>query len=85
MPTAPDGSLGLAMSKLRLALADSAAFKTWSGAADQAAALLKIHLHTLPLPAAGGEHTTSELGGFRNYAHIHAPPGEDASAGRPRR
>lgn len=58
--TAPAGILMLPQEYLRVTLADSATFRTWVGAATQAAALAKIHHEALP-PGAGPEHTLAEL------------------------
>ena len=69
--TEPAGCLSLAESYLKTMLANVPAFQTWAGAADVAAALLKIHLEGLPKPADGADsHTRAELEAYRPYAVI---------------
>jgi hypothetical protein len=69
--TAPSGSISLAQRNIELSLADSAAFRTWCGAADQAAALTHIHLEGLPQPADGKKtYALSELRAYRPYAIV---------------
>lgn len=43
MPVTPTGMISLPLDHMRKTIADSAAFRTWVGAADQAAALAKVY------------------------------------------
>jgi len=71
MPVSPTGPISLPLSHLRLLVADCTAFRTWVGAANQAAALAKIHLCELPAPAAPGSgYTTTELQTLRPCAIV---------------
>jgi hypothetical protein len=71
MPVSPTGPISLPLSHLRVLLADCAAFRSWVGAADQAAALARIHLCELPPPAAAGPgYTDDELVALRPCAVI---------------
>jgi hypothetical protein len=72
--TAAAGSISLAVDYLRTTLADSAAFRTWAGAANQAAALARIYYESLPPPANGNEHTLAELAAYRPYALVWVSP-----------
>lgn len=67
--TAPAGTLSLAKSHLRAMLAACTAFQTWTGAADAAAALERIHYEGLPAPS-GEERTLDEWESLRPYAVI---------------
>lgn len=70
--TAPAGSISLAKQHLKLALADCSAFRTWCGAADQAAALGHIYLEGLPKPPANQKAFTAEqLAAYRPYAIVY--------------
>jgi hypothetical protein len=73
MPVTPSGALSVPQAALRLMLADCAAARTWLGAADQAAALARIHYDGLPAPANGAEYTLEELTTYRPYAVIYTP------------
>jgi len=68
--TAPAGSISLAQEYLRTSLADVTAFRTWCGAADQAAALARIHHEGLPAPRDKHAHTIEELRDYRPYAIV---------------
>ncbi len=70
--TAPTGETGLARQYLRSGLADSASFRTWCGAANQAAALAHIFYDALPLPAANAEiYSAAEITARWPYAVIY--------------
>lgn len=67
--TEPVGSLPLWIDHLRQSLADSAAFRTWVGAANQAEALEHIHWDALPPPTDDAEeYTAAALAAYRPYA-----------------
>jgi hypothetical protein len=68
--TTPAGCLSLAQENLRVTLADAAAFRTWCGAADRAAALLRIYHEGLPAPQTGDTFTREELQQYRPYAVV---------------
>ena len=68
--TAAAGSISLAVDNLRVTLADSAAFRTWSGTSTQAAALARIYYESLPPPTDKNEHTLVELTALRPYAAV---------------
>jgi len=68
--TTPAGCLSLAEENLRLTLADATAFRTWCGAADQAAALARIYREGLPAPQHGDNYTAEELSLYRPYAVV---------------
>lgn len=68
MTTAAVGSIGKAEENFVLTLADADAFRTWVGAADQAAAKNRIHLEGLPPPDDGHTYTLAELQAVRPYA-----------------
>lgn len=69
--TEPAGSISLAQERLRLVLANSARFRTWTDTATEAAALAKIHHEALPPPAGNAtEHTVAELEAYRPYAIV---------------
>lgn len=72
--TAPQGSISKAVDNLRVTLADSAAFRSWVGAVDQATALVKIYYESLPPPADKNEHTFAELVAYRPYALVWTVP-----------
>lgn len=55
MPVAPTGMISLPLDYLRLTLADATAFRTWVGAANQAAALAKIY------PIQKASYTSADL------------------------
>lgn len=75
MPVVPTEMISLPLHYLRLMVADSATFRTWVGAADQAEALARLYLNkeTAPIKPFGvtawdsnwGREATS--GGARNY------------------
>ena len=67
----PAGGISLAQQYLKATLADVTAFRTWCGAADQAAALARIHHEGLPRPENGHTHTRAELEDYRPYAVIY--------------
>jgi hypothetical protein len=69
----PAGPISLAEDHLRTTLANVAAFRTWCGAADVAAAKLKIHNDSLPDPA-GEVYTETELSTYAPYAILHTDP-----------
>lgn len=70
MPVVGTGELSIPLENLRALLAHSAAFRTWVGAADAAAAKDRIHLVDLPPPEDGREFTLEELRGLRPLAQI---------------
>ncbi|MEK6799385.1 MAG: hypothetical protein AABZ12_10500 [Planctomycetota bacterium] len=74
MSTAAESAISLAEEALRLSLADSPAFRTWCGAANQAEALAKIHHEALPAPANADAYTKSEIQGLRPYAIVWTDP-----------
>lgn len=61
---------------LRATLADVAAFRSWCGAADQAAALARIHIDatTAPADSQNEEYTDAELAALIPYALIATDP-----------
>ena len=68
--TSPAGSVSIAQELLRTSLADCAAFRTWCGAADAAAALLRIHHEAVTPPATDAEYTAAELAALRPHAIV---------------
>ena len=74
MATAPTGELSLPLHYLRLSLADSAAFRTRAGAANQAEALAHIFRDALPPPAAGDQYTLAELQAYRPICLVFVSP-----------
>jgi len=72
--TAAEGSVSLAVDHLRVMLADSATFRTWVGAANQAAALARIYYEALPPPANRNEYTLAEALALRPFAQIWSAP-----------
>lgn len=72
--TAAAGSISLAVDNLRVTLADSAAFRTWSGTSTQAAALARIYYESLPPPTDKNEHTLVELTALRPCALVWTEP-----------
>ena len=68
--TTPSGILSLPMKYLRDSLADCAAFRTFAGAADQAAALARIHYFELTPPADVEAYTKAEITALRPYAIV---------------
>jgi len=68
--TTPSGIISLPMKVLRDSLGDSAAFRTFAGAADQAAALARIHYFELTPPANGEVYTKVEIAALRPYAIV---------------
>jgi len=71
MPVTAAGNLSLAQECLRTTLADATAFRTFAGAADRAAALLRIHHDVLPPPAAAAPaYTLAEWAAHRPYAIV---------------
>jgi len=68
----PTSSLGKARKHLRTQLADSAAFRSWAGAANQSQALAHIYYESLPSPAGGAEsYSSTELTALWPYAVIY--------------
>ncbi|OHB82794.1 MAG: hypothetical protein A2V98_25875 [Planctomycetes bacterium RBG_16_64_12] len=68
----PVGGYTLARNYLRASLAASTTFQTWTGSADAAAALSRIHLSALPPPAAGAEdYSAAEWDGYLPLAILH--------------
>jgi hypothetical protein len=67
----PEGSLLKPMEWLRISLAQSATFRTWTSTSSQQAALAKVYLEGLPHPADGLEYTVAEIQGYRPYALIY--------------
>lgn len=65
-----DGALSLSKGYLRATIADCTAFRTWTSAATQAAALARIYRDVLPLPATAGKFTLAELEKLRPYCLI---------------
>lgn len=70
MATVAAGSISKAEEYLRTMLADCDAFRTWSGAANQAKALARIHVMGLPPPENGDVHTLVELQTYRPYVIV---------------
>lgn len=71
MPVTPTGPISLPLENLKALLANCAAFRSWVGAADVAAARERIHLCGLPAPAAvGGAYGLDELESLRPFAVI---------------
>jgi hypothetical protein len=68
--TAASGPISIAQEVLRTTLAATPAFRTWTKADDEAAALKRIHHFDLPTPQAGvgGEYTLGELEALRPFA-----------------
>jgi len=71
MAVSPAGSISLSEAALRTMLSTVAAFQTFAGAGDAAAALAKIHLGDLPDPADLTQYTLAELQGYRPYAIVY--------------
>ncbi len=70
--TSPAGSISLAQEYLRVTLANSARFRTWTDTIEsEQGALAKIHHEALP-PAANNaaQHTVAELETYRPYAIV---------------
>lgn len=67
------GRISLAEDRLMNTLANTAAFRTWCGAANPTEALTKIHQDALPEPAAK-VYTIAELNGYRPFAIIWTDP-----------
>ena len=74
--TSPLGPISLAQGHLHTMLADSATFRTWVGAANQAEALDDIYRVSLPPPDAGGVYTVEELQGYRPFALVWTAPAQ---------
>jgi len=72
--TAASGPIALAETYLAAQLANAAAFRTWAGAADVAAALARIDYHAIDAPADGNTHTKAELQTARPFAVIYTAP-----------
>lgn len=67
-----------ARTKIKHTLASVAAFQTFAGAGDYAAALLKIHKYWLPAPAnAGDAYELSEMQSYRPFAAFFAAEGDE--------
>jgi len=65
------GGLTLSQEALRYSLADCARFRTFAGAADQAAALARIHHDALPPPGSSADtYTLAEWATYRPFAVI---------------
>lgn len=80
--TNPSGTLSQAEQALRVLLADTTAFRTWTDSDNQAEALARIHCHALPPPASGRQHTMAELDAYRPFALIWTEPEGGFSAQR---
>lgn len=63
--------MNLAVKFFRDMLADAPAFQTWTGTANQTAALARIHYEGLPDPSDGKKHTIAELTALRPYAIVY--------------
>jgi hypothetical protein len=85
--TAATGSISTLKELLRITVADSAAFRTWVGAATQAEALEHIHLNAIPQPYRyedGKPWTVGDLQDLRplaivrmeNHRAVHTSSGE---------
>jgi len=74
------GPLSKSVDALRTTFADSARFRTWVGAADQAEALERVHRFAIPPPRIGSEHSIDELRAARPYAAVWTSP-EDGAFG----
>lgn len=71
-----EGPIALAETYLGNMVADSARFRTITGASDRTTALNRIHFGALPPPAVGGTFTRSELEKYRPYAVIYTDEDE---------
>lgn len=66
--TEPVGTISLVAQTLRVSLADSPAFRDWTGTDNQAAALAHVHKDDLPPPAGTAEaYTPAELSALRPF------------------
>ena len=70
MPTAPSGPISLVEQRLKVLLANSATWQTWTGSANATAALDTIYLNALPKPAAADGYALDELQTYRPFAVI---------------
>jgi hypothetical protein len=70
LPTAT-GELTGAVNNLANQIANCAAFRTFTGTANAAQALERVHYSALPKPAHGGVHSLAELKGHRPFALIY--------------
>lgn len=66
--TTPAGCISLALEHMRQTLARSATWQAEVGVSTPEDAIGRIHLHSLPLPATGGEYSVDELNNRRPYA-----------------
>lgn len=69
----PQGCLSLAQQHLKVMLADSTAFRSWVGAADQDQALSRIYLEALPL-GDRQSYDLEELRALRPHAIVWTEP-----------
>jgi hypothetical protein len=78
MPVTASGPISLPLENGRTLIANCAAFRTWTGTADIAAAKNRIHLVDFEPPENGREYTADELAALRPYAEVDEfiPPDE---------
>lgn len=71
MPVTPEGPLSLSLVNLQILVAACPSFQTWTGSADAAEALTRVHLVDIPAPDAGrSEYTVEQLQAMRPLARV---------------
>ena len=65
-----DSILTKARNLLMVTIADAAAFRTWTGAADRTQALNRIYKREVPALRAGAEYTREELERIRPFVEV---------------
>jgi hypothetical protein len=65
-----EGPTSIAQANLEASLADSTNFRTWAGAADQAAALARIYHDGIPRSIAADSHTLAQVQSLRPYVIV---------------